>query len=475
MNPILVKNTGLFVLLLLAAGRTSAQNALTIEGASLYLEAGASLYVQGDLENKSTGSFINNGTVSVTGNLVHNGSLNLNATNTGLFRLNGTTNQLISGSKQINFYDLSIDKSAGECQLQAGFTLLNQLTLTNGNLFLNSQQIDLLTTGLLIGETSARRIYDVATGTGTIRIVNTLNAPSSANPGNLGAILTSSQNLGSTTIIRGHTQQFIISANSITRYYDISPTNNTGLNATLRFNYFDAELNGQPEDELVQFHSTMNNTVWIKRGGTRNMASNYVDLSSVDSFTRVSLVSHKVSPLPLKLLSFTATKTASSDVLLEWKTVDEVQCSHFDIERSANGTGWIKIGATPAAGQAGTVQHYQFTDLSPFTGTNYYRLKQVDMDGGYTYSPVRLINFNGESNVSVYPTITRSNSLLFITGISPEQALIEIYDNNGRLLSRANLYSNSTRLPQLPAGNYHIRVINILSGKAVATQQIFIY
>lgn len=463
------------LLLLFFCNCLTAQNALTNDGGNIYLESAASLYIQGSLENKSIGIFTNSGSVYLSGNLIQNATTNLNAANAGSFRFNGTSNQVISGSKQPNFYNLTLDKSSGECQLQTGFTLSHQLTFNSGNIFLNNQQIDLLNSGELISEAATKRIYDNATGTGTVKIVQTLNAPSSVNPGNLGAIISSIQNIGSTTITRGHTQQFIVSANSITRYYDISPALNTGLNATLRFNYFDNELNSQPEDELVQWHSAMSNGIWTKKGGTLNISSDYVDLTAIDSFSRVSLISHKIIPLPLKLLAFTATKTALNKVLLQWKTAEETGCSHFDIERSGDGRQWTKIGITPAIGQQGAIQSYQFTDQLPVTGSNYYRLKQVDLDDLYDYSPIRLVNFGNQTSVLVYPTLIKGNSPLFIAGISPENTIIELYDNNGRLVSKTKLYSNLVNLPQLPKGTYHVKVINTSSGRVAATQQILVY
>ncbi|HEX7845386.1 MAG TPA: T9SS type A sorting domain-containing protein [Chitinophagaceae bacterium] len=469
-----MKTNLLAVLLLPCFGSINAQNALTSDGASIYLESAALIHVQGNLENKSTGSFTNNGIVSLTGNLIHNASVNLNSISAGTFRLTGSTNQLISGSRQPDFFNLTLDKSAGECQLQTGFSLSHHLTFTSGDLFLNNQQVDLLTSGLLMNEASTRRAYDNPTGTGTLKIVQALNAPSLVNPGNLGATISSGQNMGITTITRGHTQQFIVSSNSITRYYDISPAMNTSLNATLRFSYFDNELNGQPENELVQWHSTSNSAIWLKKGGTLNMASDYSDLGGIDSFRRVSLISNKIIPLPLTWLSFTATKTASAKVLLQWKTAEEINCSHFEIERSVDGGSWIKIGTTLATGQPGLIQSYQLLDQSPVYGPNYYRIKQMDLDGRYEYTPVRLINFTDNGPILIYPTLTRSNSSLFIEGASLENSVVELFDNNGRLILRTKLHSNSIGLPSLATGTYHVKVANN-AAKTITTQQIVIY
>lgn len=476
MNPTTAKVAlHLSLLVLFTAPALLAQNAFTNDGASVYLQGSAGIYIQGNLENKSTGQFTNNGAVHITGNLVHNASGNLNAAALGLFRLNGTATQLISGSNQPNFYNLAIDKTTGECELQTNISLSNQLTLTSGNVFLNNRQINLLTTGELIGETNSKRIYDNPANTGTITITKLLNAPAASNPGNLGAFITSSQNLGSTIITRGHHEQFIVSANSITRYYDISPANNSNLNATLRFNYFDNELNGQVESNLVQWHSPDNGIIWSKRGGTINTGSDYVDLGGIDSFHRVSLISNSIVPLPLHLLTFTAVKTSAGMVDLVWTTTQEINSSHFEIERSLNGRSWIKIGTKAALGQQGAAETYSFTDPLPGNEANYYRLRIVDLDNRFDYSPVRLIQFGKEVPVRIYPSVSRTNGTYYIEGVQPENTRIEVYTNEGRLVHRLNLFSNSFRLPSLAAGIYQIRVIKNNSSFIIPSQKIVIY
>jgi hypothetical protein len=105
---------------------------------------------------------------------------------------------------------------------------------------LNNKILDLGTTGSLIGESETSRAFTTDTGF----IQRSGNNPNGTNLGNLGAVITSSTNLGNTIIRRGHKVQTGISGsnNSIARYFDIIPVNNLALKATLRFYYFDAEL-----------------------------------------------------------------------------------------------------------------------------------------------------------------------------------------------------------------------------------------
>jgi hypothetical protein len=99
------------------------------------------------------------------------------------------------------------------------------------------------------------------------------------------------------------------------------------------------------------------------------------------------------SSLPVKLLSWTATKSGKS-VLLKW-SVEESEFSHYEVEKSSDGVNFVKW-ATVSGGQ----RDYSMYDLFPFP-TTYYRLKMVDLDGSYSYSKVISIRMNG-SKFKVY-------------------------------------------------------------------------
>lgn len=149
--------------------------------------------------------------------------------------------------------------------------------------------MDLGTEGVLVNESENSRAF--TTDTGYIRASRVLNNPSSINAGNLGAIITSRDNMGLTIIKRGHKIQPNVSgANpSIQRYYDIIPTNNISLKATLRFQYFDAELNGRNENLLQQWRSKDNNT-WENVGAdSRSVTLNYVLRNNISKFSRLTL------------------------------------------------------------------------------------------------------------------------------------------------------------------------------------------
>lgn len=123
-----------------------------------------------------------------------------------------------------------------------------------------------------------------------------IRAPIGLNVAGIGAVLTTATNLGNTEIRRGHTlQSGLNGGTSIKRYYDITPTTNTGLNATLVFKYDDSELNGKPEPSLKLFKSTNSGATWLYQIGSVNVSTNEITLSGIPSFSRWSSDSSAVS------------------------------------------------------------------------------------------------------------------------------------------------------------------------------------
>src|SRR5688572_2916698 len=207
--------------------------------------------------------------------VVNNGSF-VQAVGNGSTKFIGNTDVNISGSSIITFDKLNIDKTTGsKAVLQQNANVAGQVSFTSGLLDLNNSVLNLGTTGTLLGETETSRIFSI--GNGYVQVINVLNMPVSANPGNLGAIISSNKNLGSVTIKRGHLAPANVSGSNpgIRRYYDIVPANDNGLKATLRFQYFDAELNGLDESTLELWKENKKN--WTKVGYTsRSAVNNYV-------------------------------------------------------------------------------------------------------------------------------------------------------------------------------------------------------
>lgn len=111
---------------------------------------------------------------------------------------------------------------------------------------------------------------------------------------------------------------------------------------------------------------------------------------------------YTTSILPLKLVAFNAYQE-EQHVACSWVTASERDVSHFEVERSSNGSDFVKIGTVDAFGDSQTAISYGFNDEHPSEGLNYYRLRMVDENGGYEYSDIISVRFEGESATTVYP------------------------------------------------------------------------
>ena len=180
-------------------------------------------------------------------------------------------------------------------------------------------------------------------------------------------------------------------------------------------------------------------------------------------------------PIPLTLIYFNLANNSAGKVELQWKTAQEINVSHFNIEKSLDGKNWIKVGHVKATGREGSIQTYLYTDMSVPSNVNYYRLQVVDDDARSDYSPVRMITSNAETEVRIYPTLTSSNSTVYVEGISPENAMVELFGTSGKIYHKIKMYSNSIALPAIPPGIYQVRITSLVTKNTECLQKIVIY
>lgn len=170
------------------------------------------------------------------------------------------------------------------------------------------------------------------------------------------------------------------------------------------------------------------------------------------------------SPLPIKLIDFTAESVAGK-VKLNWATATEINNELFSIERSTDGINWNVIKSVKGAGNSSEFINYGTHDESPYTGIAYYRLKQTDHDGKFTYSDTRVVKFSGVIPVGIYPVPNSGNTLNFKGLPEPQHIIMSIRDLAGRTVYTTNLKTNSTQLPSLKAGLYVISLKNTVTGE----------
>lgn len=173
------------------------------------------------------------------------------------------------------------------------------------------------------------------------------------------------------------------------------------------------------------------------------------------------LILNANGPLPLDLLFFTAEKQDES-VKVYWTTINEIEVSHFEIERSADGQNFTKIGQIDARNRGTEISDYVFIDAQPLKGDNYYRFKQVEQNGNTLYSPLAYLYFEQLLTWNVYPNPTVDYINIQLNS-EVKDVQIRLTDAKGRLLQA---YSTDTdeagklriNLKSLQAGSYFIQI-----------------
>ncbi len=168
--------------------------------------------------------------------------------------------------------------------------------------------------------------------------------------------------------------------------------------------------------------------------------------------------------LPIEIVEFEVTKRNYTSVL-QWVTATEVNSDYFEIQRSKNGNNWAAIGKVKAAGDTEIEQFYNFTDLNPEEGINYYRLKVIDRDETFEYSVVKTIKYGEltfEPVIYPNPTMGRIN----LRNVLPDEIeTIKIVDQLGRTVKVIEPSSFlQFDISELPSAIYTVNVTDKLGG-----------
>jgi hypothetical protein len=169
------------------------------------------------------------------------------------------------------------------------------------------------------------------------------------------------------------------------------------------------------------------------------------------------VVSPLTTILPVTFQSFTAV-ARDGQAYLQWQTGQEENSKVFIVERSTDGITYSQIGSVDAAGTSHTTKTYSFTDASPATGTNYYRIKEMDLDSKLTYSSIRALHFSGTEASKVAWTSAASGQAE-ITLLSGNNELYSVIDINGRKLQQGRLSGGKLYLSGMAGGVYIVNII----------------
>lgn len=144
--------------------------------------------------------------------------------------------------------------------------------------------------------------------------------------------------------------------------------------------------------------------------------------------------------LPVGLTSFNISKSAEN-VFLHWQTASENNHQGFEIEHQDISGNWTTIGSVPGAGSVAFPHNYNFTDKGPLKGMNYYRLKEIAINGGYSYSEVKTIRFDKglDNTLHIFPNPAHHIVMLLTEEIRSSMAVYEIADAKGSTVIKGDI------------------------------------
>jgi hypothetical protein len=183
----------------------------------------------------------------------------------------------------------------------------------------------------------------------------------------------------------------------------------------------------------------------------------------------------QLAALPVTWLNFNGI-LRNNETYLNWSTATEINNNGFEVQKSMNGQTFSRIGFVTGAGNSSLINNYSYTDAKVLSGSNYYRLKQIDLDGRFTYSPVIKLN-NSKFEWAVMGNPVNSNSWVQLQLDKTANVSLQIIAINGEIIKTINkgiisagTYSILLNLPEITTNIYVVRLI--VNGEAFSKKII---
>ena len=403
---------------------------------NITIDSGASFTTQTGSELDICGNFVNNGTFTATG---------------GIIKLTGGT-QNVAG---VNFYDLKLNAS-GTKTLTGNAYVRDSLVCNTGYLSTGSNIVTLDSAAWLKEDlTGGSQVWGALTTQRYIPGNNTryhfANIGADIQLGNTAGIITVTRNTGSNAICTS----LVTGYSGIERNFVITPTTGQGaLHGRIWLYYSDAELNGISTSNFMMFRkggahwdyiaSTTHNPVTV------NTSLHFITRDDIDSFSQWTIGS-SLTPLPVKMLNFTAVLQDPQTARLDWVTASELNNDHFIVERSLDGVNFDEVGTVKGNGTTGDEHTYTYLDKHIdllLSKTIYYRLKQVDINGlvidpGTGVREVILSQIVKSGETKVWYNREETRMYVNIDRTSQMNASILITDISGKILASQNIMTNN--------------------------------
>lgn len=227
--------------------------------------------------------------------------------------------------------------------------------------------------------------------------------------------------------------------------------------------------------DLIVAQYNTSNSKWAGLTTTTTTASN-ISTASVTGATlntMYTLASDNartsfIVPLPVVLLEFNAATTQNKSVNITWSTAKEEYSNYFEVMRSTDGFNWKSIGIVQSTGASTEISKYSLTDYQPYS-LNYYRLKEVAMNGDFSYSDIRIAKVSGlASKISFFPNPANQTLNVSCANLDfSNEVNIQLVNQMGQVVlvnkvdnMFATSFLTSVNVAELPAGIYQVIISN---------------
>ena len=384
-------------------------------------------------------------------NINTNKSMYFGATTNGRVVFDGTSAQSVNnlGSQQtITFRDLQTNNPNDEITLNTPITVSVELDLDQGNI--NTSDTTLLT---MRDNSTVSSVSDDAYVRGPIEKIGNdaftfpVGDSSMYRPISISAPSSSSARFRATYNKENPwnywsggigTRDATIDHISSKEYWILNRTNTSNsVNVTLSWRNPESGGVTNLSDLVV---ARWNGTKWKDHGngGTTGdvNAGTVVTAAPVTSFSPFTLASRTTeNPLPVTWFDFEAVLN-NNQVNLQWSTHTEINNDYFIVEKSQDGINFEYLDKINGAGNSNNIINYSTIDYTPYKGVNYYRIKQVDFDGKFSYSTIRTVNYNAnnlsnKTSIKLYPNpaISSNNVKIELQGFESDKEVLVVVQN----------------------------------------------
>ncbi len=442
----------------------TAGEALTVDGA--FTIGSGTTFSAGSFNHTIKGNFSNSGTFTPS---------------TSTVIMNGSAAQTIGGSNPTTFNSLTVNNTTASLPsatvtLNNAVTVNGALSLTRGYIVSTASNILNMVAGSSTSGTSASSyVNGPMTKTGTTSFVFPIGYGNGTKWERIGIGAPSASTTfraqyfgipySNTTSMASSPIPVLVRVSS-KEYWQLDRTAGAG-DATVTLYWEDASwsaISDCSDTNIRVGHwngsawENNNDAVTVTGSCSGTSAGTLTTSTQVTSFSPFTFGVKSV-PLPIELIAFTA-ECDNRDVRLAWSTASETNNDYFTLERSTDGFDWQVVKKINGAGNSLERNDYSITDLNPYKGTSYYRLKQTDFDGRYQYTKqVAVADCRKDAHgLNIYPNPS-SGVFHLATNVDAESIKsIEVFDAVGKRVCSFDGYQADLDLSGLPEGVYSVHI-----------------